>query len=154
LAHQWFGDSVTLGEWQDVWLNEGFATYASWLWFEHDLGAEGLEMWVEDALEALAAEESTPPGDPGVEELFGTSVYERGGLTLHALRLTVGDRLFFDILREWVSRYTYGNATTEDFISLVQEKAGHLSGVDLEAFFDAWLVGETVPELPEAATTG
>ena len=161
LAHQWFGDSVTLGKWQDIWLNEGFATYASWLWFEHDLGAQGLAMGVEDAQRRLGVEASSPPtgaeippGDPGVTKLFGVSVYHRGALTLHALRLTVGDDLFFSILREWVSRYRYGNATTEDFISLAQEKAGDLPGVDLTGLFDAWLFGETVPELPEAATAG
>jgi hypothetical protein len=66
-----------------------------------------------------------PPGDPGVDELFGVSVYERGALTLHALRLTVGDDAFFRILREWVSRYRYENATTEDFIALTKELAGN-----------------------------
>jgi aminopeptidase N len=151
LAHHWFGDSVTLGEWQDIWLNEGFATYAGWLWTEHDLGPEGMDDWVGYALESLEAEEETPPGDPTVEDLFGTGVYERGGLTLHALRLTVGDEIFFDLLREWVSRYAYSNATTDDFIALVREKAGHLAGFDVDQFFQGWLFDAEMPELPEVA---
>jgi aminopeptidase N len=149
LAHQWFGDSVTLGEWRDIWLNEGFAMYAGWLWAEHDIGPRGMTQWVNYARESLAAEDETPPGDPGTEDLFGTGVYERGGLTLHALRLTVGDEIFFRILREWVSRHAYGNVTTEDFMSLVQEKAGHLSGFDVDMFFQGWLFDEEMPRLPE-----
>jgi aminopeptidase N len=148
LAHQWFGDSVTLGEWRDIWLNEGFAMYAGWLWAEHDLGPMGMSQWVGYALDSLAAEVETPPGDPGVDDLFGTGVYERGGLTLHALRLTVGDEIFFGILREWVSRHAYGNVTTADFISLVREKAGHLSGFDVDSFFQGWLFDEEMPALP------
>ena len=149
LAHQWFGDSVTLGEWRDIWLNEGFAMYAGWLWAEHDLGPRGMTQWVNYARERLASEDETPPGDPGVEDLFGTGVYERGGLTLHALRLTVGDQIFFGILREWVSRHAHGNVNTEDFISLVREKAGHLSGFDVDIFFQGWLFDEQMPALPE-----
>jgi aminopeptidase N len=103
------------------------------------------------ALESLEAEEETPPGDPTVEDLFGTGVYERGGLTLHALRLTVGDEIFFDLLREWVSRYAYSNATTDDFIALVREKAGHLAGFDVDQFFQGWLFDAEMPELPEVA---
>jgi aminopeptidase N len=149
LAHQWFGDSVTPAEWQDIWLNEGFATYASWLWSEHDRGEDGMAIWVDRALRVVAREDDVPPGDPGIDELFGTSVYQRGALTLHALRLAVGDDLFFEIVREWVFRYEHGNATTEDFISLALEKAGHLPGVDLAALLDAWLFDEDLPELPE-----
>ena len=154
LSHQWFGDSVTLAEWQDIWINEGFATYASWLWAEHDMGQEGMDIWVQWALESLASADETPTGDPGVKDLFGASVYERGGLTMHALRLTLGDELFFGILRDWVGRYAYGIATTEDFIALVKQKAGHLQGVDLDAFFQGWLYDEKMPALPEAAVTG
>ena len=115
LAHQWFGNSVTLERWKDVWLNEGFATYASWLWFEHELGDKGMEAWVVDAYDSLRSEDETAPGDPGVEGLFGVAVYERGGLTLHALREAIGDDRFFAILREWVSENAYGNVGTEDF---------------------------------------
>ena len=148
LAHMWFGDSVTLAEWQDIWLNEGFATYASWLWLEHDLGKIGLDAAIELAYEFLGTDE-TPPGDPGVAELFGGSVYERGALTLHALRLLIGDDLFFQILREWAAEHAYGNATTEDFTGLVEQKTAGVEGFDVEEFFDTWLFQEELPELPD-----
>ena len=91
-----------------------------------------------------------PPADPGVDRLFGTSVYLRGALTLHALRLTVGDDAFFTILRAWASRYQYSNVSTEDFIGLAKELTVEVSDAELEELFDAWLFEEEVPVLPEA----
>ena len=86
-------------------------------------------------------------GDPGPTELFSPSiVYERGALTLHALRLTVGDEAFFTILRTWTNRFHNGNATTEDFIALAEE----VSGEQLDDFFDAWLFTPALPEMPSA----
>lgn len=157
LAHQWFGNSVTPERWQDIWLNEGFASYANWLWVEHDLGADEMAGWVDGAVEAVRSVENSPdaeppPGDPGAQDLFGTNVYERAALTLHALRLTVGDAVFFEIIREWAARYRYGNAGTDDFVALVEERTGHLAGLDAAAFFAAWLYDERMPDLPEPAT--
>jgi aminopeptidase N len=83
-----------------------------------------------------------------VEHLFGTNVYQRGALTLHALRRAVGDERFFDILREWTSRYRYGNAGTEEFVALVQEMTGDVPGFDVQGFFTAWLRDERMPDLP------
>jgi aminopeptidase N len=153
LAHQWFGDSVTIERWRDIWLNEGFASYASWLWVEHDLGAAELAAWVDWAVQEVRKVENTPsaeppPADPGPRALFGVNVYERGALTLHALRLTVGDTIFFDIVREWATRYRYGNASTEDFIALVEERTGNVTGFDAAAFFSAWLYDKRMPDLP------
>lgn len=150
LAHQWFGNSVTITRWKDIWLNEGFATYASWLWLEHDRGPEALTEQVERSRSMLAGENQPPPGDPGSDQLFGASVYRRGALTLHALRLTVGDDTFFRILRTWAERYQYGNARTEDFIALAEEEAQDLPGTDLAGLFEAWLYGDGLPALPGA----
>lgn len=246
LAHMWFGDSVGLERWQDIWLNEGFASYASVLWIEHDQGEEAAASelggyyedmaftepsatfsraeiadfvndypldgstlsaeQVSDALEALLGSSlssadlesaldsipssglpreqilslidemsfrdvfltlsrlnqfltiieleefveevdyyNPPPGNPPADNLFSGSVYERGALTLHALRLEVGDEVFFEILRTYFSRFQNSNASTTDFIELAEE----VSRENLEELFDAWLFEPTLPDIPE-----
>jgi aminopeptidase N len=141
LAHQWFGDSVSPASWQDIWLNEGFATYAEWLWGEHAGGLPPSSR----ARDAMAGLESTvPPGDPGPQELFAfDAVYQRGASTLQALRERVGDDDFFAILRGWVERHGYDSATTDDFIALSEE----VSGEQLDELFNAWLYQAPVPTL-------
>jgi aminopeptidase N len=148
LSHMWFGDSIGLTTWQDIWLNEGFATYASTLWNEETNGAEALDGEIRFYYEQMAIFRefySGPIGDPGTEDLFGRHVYYRGALTLHALRLKVGDDTFFDILRTYYQRFAHGNATTADFISVAEE----VSGQDLTEFFDAWLFQTALPDIPE-----
>jgi aminopeptidase N len=245
LAHQWFGDSVSLAGWQYIWLNEGFATYAEVLWAEHsrgdsaaedriramyenlavtnpsfDLthddvvnlmtnlpieaifiskqqaeealtilfadaldddelqavidsmtgggttqqglvdivdGAPFLSMSISqnqffDLLDALGLSEvreqiSAPVilGDPQPDNLFDGVVYSRGGLTLHALRLEIGDEAFFETLRTYTDRFRHNNVESDDFIAVAEE----VSGEDLQDFFDAWLFDEIIPDIPQ-----
>jgi aminopeptidase N len=156
LAHQWFGNSVSLSNWRDIWLNEGFATYASWLWFEHAAGRTILDNIIRGTYEAFASlpeaarSRITPPGNPPPDNLFNGGVYERGGLTLHALRLHIGDSAFFTTLRTYTERFRYSNATTEDFIVIAEE----VSGQPLGEFFDGWLYSEELPPIPEMELNG
>jgi hypothetical protein len=136
LAHQWFGDSLALDRWQHIWLNEGFASYAEWLWSER----EGLAT-AQQYFDAYASRLSGDPwwtyviGDPGPDNIFVGPVYDRGAMTLHALRLQIGDRDFFRLVRKWVAQNQGGNVATEDFTALAER----VSGQDLDAFFTTWL---------------
>ncbi|WP_251091930.1 M1 family metallopeptidase [Streptomyces sp. Caat 7-52] len=136
-AHQWFGDSVSLTAWKDIWLNEGFATYAEWLYAEQHGGDSAQRTF--DALYARPASDGLwayPPGDPGSgARIFGTPVYARGAMALHELRRAVGDRDFFRILRAWAGGHRGGHGTTAQFVRLAEEK----SGKRLDGLFRTWL---------------
>jgi aminopeptidase N len=126
IAHQWFGDDVTLHHWRDIWLNEGFAEFSSWLWDEHR-GGETAAAHLQDLLAQPANSWvwNPPPGDPGdAANIFAGSVYERGAGTLEALREKVGDVTFFRILRGWAQAHAYGNATVHQFIAYAERVAG------------------------------
>ena len=144
LAHQWFGDDVSLAAWSDMWLNEGFATYAEWLWIERELGRDVMELMIEQERAAWVEGATIAPGVPGTNQIFAGEVYRIGGLTLHALRLTVGDEAFFETMRTYVARYGGGNATTADFVAVAEE----ISGQDLTNLFEAWLFEPDVPAFP------
>jgi aminopeptidase N len=141
LAHQWFGDSVSIARWKDIWLNEGFATYAEWLWTAHE-GGQSEQATFDKTYDRFRWE--VPPGDPGVRELFGNAVYRRGAMAVHGLRVTIGDEAFFRLLKTWTSQKRNGNASTEDFIATAER----VSGRSLQPFFKAWLYGTTAPPRP------
>ncbi|MEH0828243.1 MULTISPECIES: M1 family metallopeptidase [unclassified Micromonospora] len=145
LAHQWFGNSVSLAKWQDIWLNEGLATYAEWLWAEHR--GTGTAQAAFDRRYAGSSSRlwQTPPADPGRANLFSESVYQRGGMTVHALRVAVGDPAFFRILKTWAAEKRNGNATTAEFVALAER----VSGKQLDRLFDAWLRGTDRPPTPK-----
>ncbi|MGI5273516.1 M1 family metallopeptidase [Nonomuraea sp. CA-218870] len=136
LAHQWFGNSLSIERWEDLWLNEGFATYAEWLWSEHTGGDTAAQRF--KTAHARPANDpiwSYPPGDARPGDLFNESVYTRGAMTLHALRREIGDRAFFTLLKTWAAEHRHGNVTTEQFTALAER----LSGKRLGSLFDAWL---------------
>ncbi|MEV0614979.1 M1 family metallopeptidase [Nonomuraea sp. NPDC050404] len=136
LAHQWFGNSLTVKRWKDLWLNEGFATYAEWLWSEHK-GRKSAEATFQELRKRPENDPmwQYPPGRAKPDDLFNSSVYTRGGMTLHALRKEIGDDTFFALLRTWAAEHRHGNVTTEQFTALAER----LSGKELDALFDAWL---------------
>lgn len=144
LAHQWFGNAVTLAAWRDIWLHEGFACYSEWLWSE----ASGGDSCASHARHHHARLARLPRdlvlADPGPDLMFDDRVYKRGALALHALRLTVGDEAFFALLRTWVERYAGASVSTADFEALAAEVCGR----GLEDLFDAWLRSTALPVLP------
>jgi aminopeptidase N len=144
LAHQWFGNSLTVADWRHIWLNEGFATYAEWLWSAESGGpsvnahAAGWHAWV------AAQPARFTVADPGVDRMFDTVIYKRGALALHALRVQIGEQAFFAMLRSWVAEHRHRTVTTAQF----REHAARYTTESLDALFGIWLDRPNLPPLP------
>ncbi|MFJ7194655.1 MULTISPECIES: M1 family metallopeptidase [unclassified Streptomyces] len=141
MAHQWFGDSVTPESWRDMWLNEGFATYAEWLW---EADKEGRP--VQDRFDAAFKNEANwafPPADPPTAaDISQAPVYGRGAMVIHKIRQAVDDdRRFFALVRGWTKAHRHGNASTADFTAYVEKATGQ----DLTKLWDTWLYGRSRP---------
>lgn len=143
LAHQWFGNSVGVERWRDIWLNEGFACYAEWLWSEASGGPSARSCAQAHHMLLKAQPQDLVLSDPGAELMFDDRVYKRGALTLEALRLTMGDEAFFGLLREWASRHRHALVTTDDFRALVAA-----TDPDAAALLTRWVDRPQLPALP------
>ena len=143
LAHQWFGNSVGIGRWRDIWLNEGFACYAEWLWSEESgsESAETLANLYHARLRRLPRD--LVLSDPGPDLMFDDRVYKRGALTLHALRNRIGGPAFFAVLRRWVHQHRHGLVNTDDFLHCVED----VTGTNQSALLSAWLNQTALPPL-------
>jgi len=147
VAHQWYGDSVSVDRWKEIWLNEGFATYMEWL-YEEEEGGES----VADRFERIYAQNgpgsslwNPPPADPGgPENLFAASVYDRGAMALQVLRQEIGNGDFREVLERWAQENEYGNADTEGLYELIED----VTGDPRPDLFDGWLYDEGKPSCP------
>ena len=154
LAHQWTGDHLTVARWRDIWLNEGFATYTEWLWSEWEQRGTA-QQWFELYASAIPAADpfwTVVIGHPQSEDLlFDDAVYVRGAMTLHALRLAIGDDAFYRLLQTWMREEGGGHVTVEAFIRTAEE----VSGRQLDDLFQTWLYTPSKPaELEAAALLG
>lgn len=146
LAHQWWGDMVTLVDWRHCWLNEGFATYSEALWWEYLYGIQGLKTYVivlqNQYISWEAGGHLYPIFDPPLQYLFSTTTYEKAACVLHMLRFLVGDSLFFSTLNSYGQTYKYKNASSDDFKNIAEM----VSGEELGWFFDEWIYGGGSPK--------
>ncbi len=141
-AHQWFGDSVTEKDWDDVWLSEGFATYFALLCTEHYEGRDAFVAGLKRSRDGVFTAEKRDPGVAVVHEnlsdmskVLNQIVYQKGGWTLHMLRGLMGTDKFWTGIRDYYRRYRDSNASTDDLRKVMEED----SGLDLGWFFHQWL---------------
>jgi aminopeptidase N len=143
LAHMWFGDMVSVDLWRDIWLNEGFASYAEWLWAEHE-GVATTQQILEAVWGSIPAEDpfwQIVVADPGAADMFSDAVYTRGAMTVQALRAEVGDRAFWRIVSAWLDRNAWSTGSTAEFIAVAEQ----VSGRQLDAFFQTWVFATEKP---------
>jgi hypothetical protein len=138
LGHQWWGDMITCKTWGDIWLNEGFATFAECIWEERKTGTPNLTAYLSAALarKPSAVNDSVYVYDTNMTRIFdSTFSYDKGCWVLHQLRGVLGDATFFQVLADYRLAYAYSAATTDDFAAVASATAGQ----DLTWFFDEWV---------------
>jgi aminopeptidase N len=154
LAHQWFGDLVTCRDWGEGWLNEGFATYAEYIWREHHEGRDAADLELEEWADAYFGEDggryrrtiATKLYEEPID-IFDHHLYEKGGRVLHMLRDVLGDELFFKSLAHYLGKHRHGVVETRDLARAVEDATGKV----LDWFFSQWVIdGAGHPELDVA----
>lgn len=157
-AHQWFGDSISLDTWREIWINEGLASYAEWMWSEAHGNGTAQQLF-DQYYSSIPADDpfwQVTPGDPGAENVFHDAVYDRGAMTMQALRNVIGDQALLNTVHAWVARKAHSTATIEGFIATAEQQ----SGQQLDEFFNTWLFTPGKPPMgaangvPESARYG
>jgi aminopeptidase N len=150
IAHQWFGNSVTERDWDDVWLSEGFATYFTLLFTEHDEGRDAFVDGLQQSRAQILGLERKLPDTPVIHrnlddmsKVLNSLVYQKGAWVLHMLRGEVGTERFWTAIRDYYHRYRDRNASTAELRAIFE----HVSGKDLAWFFSQWLTRAGVPKL-------
>jgi aminopeptidase N len=144
LAHQWWGDWVTLATWPNIWLNEGFASYGEAEWMEDFYGPAAYASTISSQMTSalnMDANFRHPVYNPPTNQMFSQTIYKKGSLLLHMLRRILGDGPFFAGMQLYGSRFAYGNATSADFQTAMEDA----SGQDLDWYFNPWLYGQGLP---------
>jgi len=143
LAHQWFGDSVSVENWRDIWVNEGFAQFLQ-QYYDEAHGGPSTQTWLTETYDRYLPFDAfwnLRIDDPGHRHLFDTPIYDRGAMAVQALRHRIGEAAFWQLLRTWVDQRRYGNGSVPAFQALAES----VSGQDLDGFFDAWLRAKNAP---------
>jgi aminopeptidase N len=150
LAHQWFGDYVTCATWQDIWINEGFASYCEYLTYEFAARPEIPKVWLDDAKKMAMRKPNggvylTPKETLNEKRLFSNNLtYKKGAVIIHMLRKEIdNDELFFNVLREYLEEYKYNTATGKDFLGILNRVTEN----DYTWFFDQWYYGKGFPKV-------
>lgn len=150
LAHQWFGNSTGLRHWGDIWLNEGFACYAEWLWAEHASARSAHDIARSHYSVLARKRQDVLLRDPGTRDMFDDRVYKRGALAVHAMRRLLGDAPFFHAIRSYLAAARHSTVTPADLFAqfhAVADAAG-TTRADIDALLSAWLDSPVLPKFP------
>jgi aminopeptidase N len=148
LAHQWFGNSLSVRTWRDVWLNEGLATYAALMWLEHDKGRQAYDAEIDRLVKQRYEGSIRLDDSTNIARMFTSTTFDKAALMIHALRLRMGDARFRAALRNYIAQNKYGLVSTDDFRAAMEARCGE----SLDSFFHSWLDTEGGPPAFGGAT--